>query len=322
MFEHYQASAFFLAKDSTLACYACGKTSGIVVDCGASGTLVTPVIDGWSDMKAVIKSPIGGRMMDAYMLNLVSKKVGSRPRPNYRLLKSINDISGSPLVVDMAFNEPVHSSFDAYMNLELGRDVKESVTVCCADGSLSQAESRLSILPTTPYELPDGTIVDMGIERFQVPELFFDRVFGHDGEIENLYSASIKLPIAMPLSSDNIPQIIQNSLYRCELDGSMNNMWQNIILSGGNSCYKGLQDRLKVELDAKSPQNTRVKIIAVSDIERSSDKADKMKSIMDRAMCPWLGGSIMGSLGSFHEIWISRKDYDEYGANIVDSKCP
>lgn len=323
MFEKYQTSAFFLAKDSTLACYACGKTTGLVVDCGASGTLVTPVVDGWTEMKAVLKSPIGGRLMDAYMLRLMSKKLGERPRPMYKLTKVANDVSGNVTVADSIFNEAIHPSFDAYMNLELGRDIKESVTVCCSDGALAQAESRLSILPTSPYELPDGTNVDLGIERYQVPELFFDPVITNDSEIDNLYSASNKLPVAMPVSSDSLPQIIQNSLFRCDAEVSVNLLWQNVILSGGNSCYRGLQDRLKLELDLKSPQNARVKVLAASDIERgASDKADKMKSVIDRAICPWLGGSIMGSLGSFHDIWISKKEYEEYGSAIVDSKCP
>lgn len=42
----------------------------------------------------------------------------------------------------------------------------------------------------------------------------------------------------------------------------------------------------------------------------------------DRAICSWLGGSILGSLGSFHEMWVSKRDYDEFGAAIVDKKCP
>jgi hypothetical protein len=32
--ERFGSSAVFLARDAALSCYACGKTSGIVVDCG------------------------------------------------------------------------------------------------------------------------------------------------------------------------------------------------------------------------------------------------------------------------------------------------
>ena len=39
-------------------------------------------------------------------------------------------------------------------------------------------------------------------------------------------------------------------------------------------------------------------------------------------ICSWLGGSILGSLGTFQDMWISKKDYEEFGAAIVNRKCP
>lgn len=36
----------------------------------------------------------------------------------------------------------------------------------------------------------------------------------------------------------------------------------------------------------------------------------------------WLGGSILGSLGSFHEMWLSKAEYEEGGAQLIDKKCP
>lgn len=31
-------------------------------------------------------------------------------------------------------------------------------------------------IPLIPYELPDGTVIDLGIERFQVPEILCDPI--------------------------------------------------------------------------------------------------------------------------------------------------
>jgi actin-related protein len=44
--------------------------------------------------------------------------------------------------------------------------------------------------------------------------------------------------------------------------------------------------------------------------------------VSERALCPWLGGSIVASLGSFHELWVSRQEYEEFGTSIIDRKCP
>ena len=36
---------------------------------------------------------------------------------------------------------------------------------------------------------------------------------------------------------------------------------------------------------------------------------------------PWIGGSILSSLGTFHQMWISKKDYEESGGKVVEAKC-
>jgi len=41
----------------------------------------------------------------------------------------------------------------------------------------------------------------------------------------------------------------------------------------------------------------------------------------DRSYSNWIGGSLMASLNSFQQMWISRSEYDEYGKDIVQRKC-
>lgn len=36
----------------------------------------------------------------------------------------------------------------------------------------------------------------------------------------------------------------------------------------------------------------------------------------------WLGGSILGSLGSFHELYVSKAEWEEQGASALERKCP
>ena len=42
----------------------------------------------------------------------------------------------------------------------------------------------------------------------------------------------------------------------------------------------------------------------------------------ERAISAWLGGSILASLGSFHEMWMTKQEYQEHGSSLVDRKCP
>ena len=59
------------------------------------------------------------------------------------------------------------------MNLECARDVKESLAKA-ADSTLLEADPRYFSIPVTPYELPDGTLIEVNIERFQMAEVLFD----------------------------------------------------------------------------------------------------------------------------------------------------
>jgi hypothetical protein len=51
MFERFKSPALFVAKDSVLSAFACGKTTALVVDVGAEVTTVAPVQDGWLETK-------------------------------------------------------------------------------------------------------------------------------------------------------------------------------------------------------------------------------------------------------------------------------
>jgi actin-like protein 6A len=75
MFEKFQAPATFLSRDAVLSAYACGKTGGLVIDIGASGTLATPVQDGWVDPKGMCRTLAGSRMIDLHIQENIFKKV-------------------------------------------------------------------------------------------------------------------------------------------------------------------------------------------------------------------------------------------------------
>lgn len=60
MFEKYNIPAFFLSKNAVLSAFANGRSTGIVVDSGASQTSAVPVHDGYVLSQAIVKSPLAG----------------------------------------------------------------------------------------------------------------------------------------------------------------------------------------------------------------------------------------------------------------------
>ena len=134
------------------------------------------------------------------------------------------------------------------------------------------------------YELPDGRTIDVGIERYMAHELLFDptQMPSHlykptTSFIKNYYSASSALPTIMNddtattttsttpttmpagsteswLSVDaciatlkNIPQLVVDSVIRCDQD-MHSNLFNNIVVVGGGSCVEGLPDRFRYEV--------------------------------------------------------------------------
>ena len=333
MFEKHQTPALYLSKDAALQCFACGRTSGVVVDAGASGTTVSPVIDGWVDAKNIQRSAIGGRYLDSYTMALVQKTV-VRSRSS-RLLSSKQSLAGlhtsryhpvEPLynltksfsggILSVSINgriQRVHPTYDTYASLELGREVKEAFAVV-ADQRLDESDPKFAAIPTVPYELPDGTLVDLGLERFQISEVFFDPVTIDScvADVALLLGAQgLDAHIAGTINSPrSVPRLVADSVFRCEND-SQAGLLANIVCAGGGACMGGFSERLKAEVEALvHPVAPAAKVKAVAG------------SREERALTAWLGGSIVGSLSSFHEMWFSRAEYNEHGAALLDRKLP
>ena len=79
------------------------------------------------------------------------------------------------------------------------------------------------------------------------------------------------------------------------------------MLTGGGSLLDKLAERLHTDLTALYP-NPRVRIHVSS-------------SSTDRKYGAWIGGSVLASLGTFHQMWVSRKEFEEHGAGIVEKRC-
>lgn len=71
---------------------------------------------------------------------------------------------------------------------------------------------------------------------------------------------------------------------------------------GGQSMFPEMQERMQIELQ---PFSDKVKVIASP----------------ERKYSAWIGGSIMASLSTFQQLWISKEEYDETGPTIVHIKC-
>ena len=167
MFEKHGPPALFLAKTAVLASFACGRPTSLVVDVGGSSTVVTAVHDGYALQGSITRSPIGGEALtDILLKNLAAKGVDVRPRFAFsRKLKPDGDF-------DVKHLDPPHTSasYALFKRREIAADLKESV---CRLSETTYSKSDNQNIPAVSYELPDGNTIDVGVERFIIPELMF-----------------------------------------------------------------------------------------------------------------------------------------------------
>ena len=86
-------------------------------------------------------------------------------------------------------------------------------------------------------------------------------------------------------------------------------LYNSILLTGGCSLLATLRDRLERELADAAPQTAKVKVTSPA-------------NAIERRFAVWIGGSILASLGSFQQMWMSKKEYEEHGAALMYRKAP
>ena len=97
---------------------------------------------------------------------------------------------------------------------------------------------------------------------------------------------------------------IHESVINCNVN-LPKEQFSNVVLSGGNTMFPGIAERMQKEITALSPPTVKIKVITQSERKSSS----------------WIGGSVLASLGTFQEKWITKQEYDEFGPAIVHKKC-
>ena len=91
---------------------------------------------------------------------------------------------------------------------------------------------------------------------------------------------------------------------RCDVD-IRKDLYANVVLSGGTTMFQGIGERMTKELTALAPSTMKIKVVAPP----------------ERKYSVWIGGSILSSLSTFQQMWISKGEYDESGPTIVHRKC-
>ncbi|KAF6070768.1 Actin family protein [Candida albicans] len=179
------------------------------------------------------------------------------------------------------------------------------------------------------FELPTGQSIV--IDRFKIAESIFDPTIykftnsklsfpPNNGEI-SITQANEYRPLKRVRKNDDdeeedsnqstpkpevnirgISQLISHTLSNIDIDlrASLAN---NIIVTGGVSLISQLTERLYLELSNNNP-GLKIRLHAVGNSTERINQA-------------WIGGSVLASLGTFHQMWVTKEEYNEVGVDRI-----
>lgn len=170
--------------------------------------------------------------------------------------------------------------------IEIVQDIKEKFAYVALDFFDESAEAAEHPEREVQFELPDGNIVALGSERFRCMEALFQP------------------QLLLMKEAVGLQYLAFETIQKCDVD-LRKDFFGNIVLSGGSTCAENFARRMQQEIEGLCPATMIVRVVAPESRQHSV----------------WKGGSILASLSTFQQMWVSRDEYDQTGPRIVHHKC-
>lgn len=309
-FKELQVPALQILKAPILALFSQAKSTGLVVDVGHVGVSITPIVEGQILQTGILRNLFACEFLRNQCRDWLSQKEAFPSDSHahfypvilpYQIDEKKEVSDAKPPIFSIKAEtsaSKISPSWRRYQEDLFYEDFCKQV-VQVSDKSLTQVE--IMNMANRHFEFPNGYHLDINNQRIQIAELMFD---------------------PSPLSGTNNSMLgIHNLMIRsskiCDTEVRQQ-LLSNIHLIGGGACIAGLADRLNNEIALQVGHKYKL----IQPITYSSGGLHRQPPTInnERKYATWIGGSIIASLGSFHNMWISKEEWKELGSESFDKK--
>jgi len=326
LFEKFNFPSLHIKPTSLLSLFASGRTTGIVLDSGDGLNWAVPMSEGYTFPHAILSNECSGSEITNYLMTNLrssSKKAfeSSTDREiiqniKHKLCYAVGETTLEKKERKLVKRESLRKKKDFKKNMDLidskikaletrrkKLDTEEQGPLKRAIQSKEEekeslqsgfkfAETELKRLEQVKkkknrdllqqYVLPDGNKVSLAKERYDSVEVLFD-------------------PAKIGMEVLGVHELVFESTQLCNIIVRPD-LYRNIVLVGGNTLIQGFEDRFKREIEGLAPKSeSKVKINVIAP--------------KNRQYSSWIGGSVFGLMPTFHDLSLSKEDYEEMGEN-------
>ena len=176
-------------------------------------------------------------------------------------------------------------TFSNHYDYDIIKDIKETKCYISLDYDKEIKEFKENAnTKDLLYELPDKEKINLNMEQIKTPEVIFN-------------------PNLINKDCVGIGELIYKSYFTIDTE-IKKNLFKNILLIGGNTLFPNIAERICKNIRSMGGNSIDFKINAPAERKYSS----------------WIGGSILSCLTPFETMWVSKKEYEEVGPDIINIK--
>lgn len=318
-FEHFQVPVFSLVKTPLTQIFRSGRSTGLVIDIGASVSSVTPILDGIIQTKCQMHSKYAGDFLNLHLMNSLNNQPGFNP--SMLLPESFKSPSESFSNYHIA-----HNSLAEYKNLVLNYQIQ----------SFQLPNKSHVVVPATNSNQYVQALFQPNMYRIDgvpIPDQTIDKPLTLG--LTNLVFALLK-SLEMQLLPNSQPQHHQASLNSkyARFNEIFKGLLSNVLITGGLSLVSGLPDHILNDLRILTPKyfpNYTYSSYLISAVPVLSDTNETW----ERQFGGWLGacnfanmlnddadddGTTSSSNIALENWFVTKADYKEMGEDLILEK--